>query len=331
MTRVLVTGASGMLGRAVAARLVADGHDVRTLQRSPSRVAGAVDVRGSITDGHAVRGAVRDRQAVVHLAAKVSITGPLEEYETVNVGGTRVLLDEARAAGVERFVHVSSPSVAHVGRSLLGAGAAPADPERARGSYARTKARSEVLALAAHGRDGLGVIVVRPHVVWGPGDTQLVGRVVDRARSGRLPVLGHGAALIDTTYVDNAVDALVAALHAEPSAYGQPYVVTNGEPRPVVELLAGICAASGVPIPRRHVPAVLARGAGSLLDTAWRTLPLPGEPPLTRFVAEQLSTAHWFDQRRTRDALGWVPRVTLDDGLARLAAWTARQQASAAP
>jgi nucleoside-diphosphate-sugar epimerase len=150
-----------------------------------------------------------------------------------------------------------------------------------------------------------------------------VGRIVERARTGRLPLVGTGAALIDTTYVDNAVDALVAALHADPSVYG--------EPRPVVELMAGICAATGVPMPRRHVPAALARGAGSVLDAAWRTLPLPGEPPLTRFVAEQLSTAHWFDQRRTREALGWFPRVSLEEGLARLARWTAEQEAAPAP
>lgn len=331
MTRILVTGASGMLGRTLAERLVADGHDVRTLQRSPSHVPGAHDVTGSITDPGAVRSAVRDREAVVHLAAKVDITGPLAEFAAVNVEGTRLLLDEARAAGVVRFVHVSSPSVAHLGRSLAGAGAGPADPERARGPYARTKATAELLALAADDPGGLRVVAVRPHVVWGPGDTQLVGRVVDRARAGRLPVLGQGAALIDTTYVDNAVDALVAALHADASACGGAYVVTNGEPRPVVELLAGICAATGVPVPRRHVPAALARGAGSVLDAAWRTLPLPGEPPLTRFVAEQLSTAHWFDQRRTREALGWVPRVSLDEGLARLAGWTARQAAATAP
>lgn len=331
MTRVLVTGASGMLGRAVAARLVADGHDVRTLQRSASQVDGAHDVAGSVTDPDVVRTALRDREAVVHLAAKVTIVGPYEQFEAVNVGGTRLLLDAARSAGVGRFVHVSTPSVAHHGRSLAGAGAGPADPEHARGSYARTKATAELLALAAHDPAGLHVIVVRPHVVWGPGDTQLVGRIVDRARSGRLPVLGDGAALIDTTYVDNAVDALVAALHADAAVYGEPYVVTNGEPRPVVELLAGICAASGVPVPHRHVPAALARGAGALLDAAWRTLPLAGEPPLTRFVAEQLSTAHWFDQRRTREALGWTPRIRLDDGLARLAQWTARQASATAP
>ena len=286
---------------------------------------------GSVTDPDAVRRALQDREAVVHLAAKVTITGPSEQFEAVNVGGTRLLLDEARAAGVGRFVHVSSPSVAHVGRSLAGADAGPADPERARDSYARTKAAGELLALAADDPAGLRVIAVRPHLVWGPGDTQLIGRIVERARAGRLPVLGDGAALIDTTYVDNAADALVAALHADPAGYGQPYVVTNGEPRPVVELLAGICAASGVPMPRRHVSAALARGAGSLLDAAWRTFPLAGEPPLTRFVAEQLSTAHWFDQRRTREALGWVPRVTLDEGLARLAAWTARPASTTAP
>ena len=103
-------------------------------------------------------------------------------------------------------------------------------------------------------------------------------------------------------------------------------MVTNGEPRPVLELLRGICDASGVPTPRRHVPAAVARAAGGLLDSAWARLPLRGEPPLTRFAAEQLSTAHWFDQRRTREALGWTPAVSLDEGLARLASWTAAER-----
>lgn len=315
---VLVTGASGLLGGTVARALVAAGWSVRTLQRRPSGVARAHDVLGSVTDEDAVGRAVDGVDAVVHLAAKVGIVGAEREFHEVNVGGTRRVLDAARAAGVARVVAVSSPSVAHVGASVVGAGAAPAEPRLARGPYARTKAEAELLALAADG-GGFRVVAVRPHVVWGPGDTQLVGRVVDRARAGRLPVLGTGAPLIDTTYVDNAADAIVAALVAPEESYGQAYIVTNGEPRPVGELLAAFCEACGVRPPTRHVPSGLARGLGGVLDALWAT-GLRGEPPLTRFVAEQLSTAHWFDQRRTREALAWEPAVSIDEGLARLAA-----------
>ncbi|MFC8598755.1 NAD-dependent epimerase/dehydratase family protein [Isoptericola sp. NPDC057191] len=324
---VLVTGASGLLGGAVARALVARGDDVRTLQRRPSGVPGAHDVAGSVTDADVVARAVEGVGAVVHLAAKVSLAGSPAEFHDVNVGGTRALLDAAGRAGVGRFVQVSSPSVAHLGTSLVGVPATPADPDRARGEYARTKAAAEVLAL---GRDGAGgasgtrVVAVRPHLVWGPGDTQLVERVVDRAARGRLPLLGHGAALIDTLYVDNAADGILAALDrladAPDVVGGRAYVLTNGEPRTVADLLTGICRAAGVTPPAWHVPAGLARAVGGLVETLWRVRPGVDEPPMTRFLAEQLSTAHWFDQRATRHDLRWVPAVSVDEGLRRLAA-----------
>ena len=316
--RVLVTGASGMLGRRTAERLVAAGHDVRTFQRRPANVPGARDALGSLTDPRAVARAVEGRDAVVHLAAKVSVSGPLREFEQVNVEGTRTLLTAARMVGVRRFVHVSSPSVAHTGGSLVGDGAGPAEPELARGNYARTKAAAERLALAADDAD-LAVLAVRPHLVWGPGDTQLVARIVERARAGRLPLLDHGAAMVDSVYVDNAADALVAALERASQAHGQALVVTNGEPRPVGDLIAGICLAAGAPPPSWRVPAALAQVAGGLVEAVWAVRPGRDEPPMTRFLAEQLSTAHWFDQRRTREVLGWEPAVSLDEGLARLA------------
>ncbi|QKS13403.1 NAD-dependent epimerase/dehydratase family protein [Curtobacterium sp. Csp1] len=318
--RVLVTGASGFLGAATANAVRDAGHTVRTLQRRPSGVEGVTDVLGSVTDTDTVRAAVADVDAVVHLAAKVSLAGDPADFARVNVTGTQTLLDAARASGVQRFVAVSSPSVAHTGSSLAGVGAGPAEPEAARGDYARTKAAAELLALAADG-PGFAVVAVRPHLVWGPGDTQLVGRIVERARAGRLPLLDSGAALIDTLYVDNAASAMVAALEhaADPDVHGNAYVVTNGEPRPVGELLAGICTASGVPAPRWHVPAGLARVAGSVVEAVWRVRPGADEPPMTRFLAEQLSTAHWFDQRRTRADLQWAPTVSIDEGLRRLA------------
>jgi nucleoside-diphosphate-sugar epimerase len=323
---VLVTGASGMLGRAVAERLAAAGHAVRTFQRQPSGLASGgtdpvpgavVDLRGSVVDPVAVARAVAGVDAVVHLAAKVSLAGDPGDFRAVNVEGTRSLLGAARAAGVTRFVHVSSPSVAHTGRSIVGDGAGPADPVRAHGDYARTKAEGELIALAADD-PAMRVLAVRPHLVWGPGDTQLVARVVDRAARGRLPLLGHGAALIDTVYRDNAADAIVAALAVADTAHGRAYVVTNGEPRPVAELLAGMCRAAGVPTPRLRVPAALARAAGGAVERVWAVRPGSDEPPMTRFLAEQLSTAHWFDQRETRRALGWTPAVSLDEGFERL-------------
>ena len=321
----LVTGASGWLGAAVARALLARGEAVRTLQRRPSGIEGAEDVLGSITDPADVARAVGGVDAVVHLAAKVSFAGAERDFVAVNVEGTRALLAAARGAGARRFVFVSSPSVAHTGRPIVGEGTEPAQPERARGAYARTKATAELAALAAD-RPGFAVVAVRPHVVWGPGDPQLVSRVQERAAAGRLPVVGSGAALVDSTYVDDAVDGVLAALDAAERVRGEAFVVTSGEPRPISELFAGFCAAAGVAPPSRHVPAVLARAAGGVVEAVWRVRPGRDEPPMTRFLAEQLSTAHWFDLRRTRERLGWTPSVGVTEGLRRLSAHHARAE-----
>ncbi|MFG6445069.1 NAD-dependent epimerase/dehydratase family protein [Microbacterium sp. P06] len=320
---VLATGASGFLGRAVATALVDAGHEVRTLQRRPSGVAGVTDVRGSVSDPSTVDEATRGVEAIVHLAAKVSLAGDPAEFDAVNVGGTRLVLDAARSHGVTRFVHVSSPSVAHAGHALAGVGAEPADPAGARGEYARTKAEAELIALDRNG-DDLAVVAVRPHLVWGPGDPQLVERIVDRARRGTLPLLNGGTALIDSTYVDNAASGIVAALHRARAVGGRAYVLTNGEPRPVGDLIAGMCRAAGVPVPRFSVPAPLARAAGALVERVWAVRPGTDEPPMTRFLAEQLSTAHWFEQQTIRRDLAWTPTVSLDEGLRRLTAHYAR-------
>ncbi|GAB3347476.1 NAD-dependent epimerase/dehydratase family protein [Modestobacter lapidis] len=318
---MLVTGASGMLGRATAAALSERGDEVTVLQRRPAGLPCA-EVLGDVADPDAVRRATRGQDAVVHLAAKVDVVGRRREYVRANVAGTRTVLAACRAAGVGRLVHVSSPSVAHAGAALAGVGAQPADPAGARGHYARSKAVAEQEVLAADAA-GLAVLVVRPHLVWGPGDTQLVGRIVDRARAGRLPLIGSGAALIDTTYVDNAAAALIAALHACGPVHGEALVVTNGEPRPVGEVLDRLCRAAGVPGPGFRVPFRAAWLAGAVIDGAWTLAGARATPPLTRFLAEQLATAHWFDQRRTRAALGWRPEVSLDEGFARLGRWYA--------
>lgn len=321
--RVLLTGASGLLGRSVAQRLADTGFSVTTLQRGPSGVDGARDVRGSLTDVDVVATAMRGQDAVVHMAAKVSVTGRQQDFIDVNVHGTENILDAAEAAGVDHVLHVSSPSVAHAGASLVGEAAGAPDPGAAEGHYARTKAEAELL-VEARAAAGLKVLIVRPHLIWGPGDGQLTRRIVDRARSDRLPLLGSGAALVDTLFIDNAVDAFAAALRRLPLNHGKRLVLTNGEPRPIGELLIGIAEAGGARRPRLRVAPGLAKAAGLAVEKAWavaeRTVgAFDDEPPMTKFLAEQLSTAHWFDQRETRAALDWVPAVSIDEGLARLA------------
>lgn len=319
--KVLVTGASSLLGAGIVRTLAARGDDVTAMQRRASRL-GCREILGDVTDAAKVATATTGMDAVVHLAARVAVVGGWSDFQAVNVGGTDNLLVAARRSGVSRFVHVSSPSVAHGGAALTGVGAEPADPARARGHYARSKAIAERRALAADDAE-LSVIALRPHLVWGPGDTQLIGRIVQRARQGRLALVGQGAALIDTTYVDNAVDAVVAGLDGSHRVAGRALVVSNGEPRTVRELFTRICESAGVPPPTLRVPFRLAHAGGSLIERVWDRLEREDDPPMTSFLAEQLATAHWFDQRTTRAALDWTPRVSLDEGFRRLAAWFA--------
>ncbi len=320
--KVLVTGASGMLGRAVARALLTRGDEVTVTQRRPAALD-CREIRGDIADPDVADRATAGQDAVVHLAAKVDVVGPWAQYVRANVEGTRSVVDAGRRAGVQRLVNVSSPSVAHAGSPLMGAGADLADPASARGNYSRSKALAEQLALAADSPE-LAVLCVRPHLVWGPGDTQLIGPIVARARARRLPMIGTGAALVDTTYVDNAADALVAALDRCGPVHGESLVVSNGEPRPVGEILRQVCAAAGVPPPHRHVPLRAAVAAGLVVEKLWTATRAAGRPPMTAFLAEQLGTAHWFDQRRTREALGWSPAISLDEGFARLRSSFAR-------
>ena len=318
--RVLVTGGRGLIGEATVRELVRRGHEVTSLQRH--RADHPEDVRqvlADVTDAAAVAQAMVGQEAVVHSAAVVAMAGEWEPFQRVNVDGTRTVLAAAADAGVGGFVFISSPSVAHYGSPLVGAPAGAADPTRTRGHYSTSKAMAEQIVLQHQG--DMAVMALRPHLVWGPGDTQLTGRIIERAKAGRLFLIDGGLALIDTLYIDNAATAIVQAVDRSglPELDHQVLVVTNGEPRTVRELVSRMALAGGAAEPTRSVPFPVARRAGALAERAWRASGAHGEPPITEFLAEQLATAHWFDQRRTRELLDWAPVVSIDEGFARLA------------
>ena len=186
--KVLVTGASGLLGRTVAQTLIDAGHAVTVMQRRESNLD-CEEVRGDITDQVEVEAAVLGQEAVVHLAAKVTPTGSWSEFQAINIEGTKNLVQASQRAGVSRFIYVSSPSVASSGDAHVGVGALPADPSSTGSFYARSKAEAELYLLGVED-DSLSIAAVRPHLVWGPGDEQLIARIVERAEKGMLRLIG---------------------------------------------------------------------------------------------------------------------------------------------
>ncbi|MBI3268000.1 MAG: NAD-dependent epimerase/dehydratase family protein [Planctomycetes bacterium] len=323
---VLVTGGGGFLGKAIVEQLRARGLAVRSFARGeyPALTALGVDAgRGDLADASAVEEAARGCEAVFHVAAKPGIWGRYEEYHAANVTGTENVLAACRRHGIRKLVYTSSPSVVHDGRDLDGVDESAPYPERYEAHYPRTKAMAERAVLAANGPD-LSTVALRPHMIWGPGDHHLVPRLVARARAGQLRKVGKRRCLVDSTYIENAAEAhLLAFDRLGPGAAiaGKAYFISQGEPIPMSDLLDRILAAAGLPPVVRTVPAGVAYAAGWACEVVYGLLGREEEPRMTRFLARQLSTAHWFNIDAARRDLGYAPRVSLDEGLRRLAAW----------
>ena len=324
--RVLVTGGGGFLGTAIVAALRSEGHQVTAAGRGsyPQLDAlGASTVRLDVRDAGAVATAVLGHDAVIHSAARAGVWGPRSEYESINVAGTLNVLDGCRAAGVHRLVYTSSPSVVFDGRDHEGAGNDLPYPASYLTAYPETKAAAERMVLAANG-PGLATVALRPHLIWGPADPHLLPRLFARARAGRLRVVGPGTNKVSVTYVDNGAAAHVAALQRlEPGApcAGRAYFVNDAEPVELWPWLARLLGGLGLPAPSGRVPLRAAQAAGLLAETTWQALGLTGEPPMTRFVATQLATSHWYDPDPARRDLGFEPPVGPQDALERTIAW----------
>ncbi len=328
--RALVTGGGGFVGKAVLRRLLDRGDTVVSFARGDYpelRALGAETVQGDLADADAVRAAARGCDVVFHVAAKAGVWGPRLDYERANVLGTHHVLGACRDAGVPRLVYTSTPSVVHAGGDIEGADESLPYPAHFATHYPRTKAEAERAVLAANDPD-LATVALRPHLVWGPEDNNLVPRIVDRARRGRLRFVGPPKK-IDTVYIDNAADAhLLAADHLAPGApcAGRAYFISNGDPRPGDEIINGILGAAGLPPVTRRISPRIAYAVGALLELLYGLVRARAEPPMTRFVAEQLSTAHWYDISAARRDLGYAPTVSIEEGLRRLGAWFAASQ-----
>ena len=320
----LVTGGGGFLGGAIVRRLLAQGTRVRTLARGdyPALTRlGVEQIRGDLSDPSAVARAVAGCAVVFHVAAKAGLWGAYADYHRANVTGTENILAACREHRVPRLVYTSSPSVVFSGRDLENADESLPYPAHFLAPYPQTKALAEQRVLAANSPQ-LATVALRPHLIWGPGDNHLVPRILARGRAGQLRRIGHRPNLVDSIYLDNAADAhLLAAEKLSPNSpvAGRAYFLSNGEPLPLWTLVNRILAAGDLPPVTRTIPAPVAYAAGVVLETLHRVLRLKSEPRMTRFLAHELSTAHWFNISAARRDLGYEPRVSIDEGLRRLA------------
>ena len=329
--KVLVTGGGGFLGQAICKQLVARGHGVRSFSRQVYPALDALGVeqrRGDIASLDQVIDAAHEVDAIIHSAGRVGTWGRVEEYYETNVRGTSNVLAACELHEIDKLVFTSSPSVVHNGADLEGVNESVPYARHFSSPYARTKALAEQHVLAANGAQ-LATVALRPHFIWGPGDPNLIPRILGRARRGQLRLIGDVPKKIDTVYVDNAAEAHLLAL--ERLAIGAPiagktYFISQGEPVTLDALINSWLAADGFPPETRRMSLGMAKFLGNVLETTYRVLRLPGEPRLTRFLVEQMSTAHWFNISAARRDLNYAPRVSMAEGLARLSQYLARER-----
>jgi nucleoside-diphosphate-sugar epimerase len=350
----LVTGGGGFLGGYIVEALLARGDRVRSFGRGDYpqlRAQGVEVVRGGLCDRDAVARACRDVDCVFHAAAIPGIRMRERQYDEVNRVGTENVLAACQAAGVSRLVYTSSPSVVFAGQDQCGVDESVPYGFRwladHRAYYSLSKARAEKAVLAANG-ETLRTCALRPHLVWGPGDTQLIPRLIARARSGRLRRVGDGTNLVDVTYVENAAeahllaadrladrcagsgnprttelasDALVRPAAEAASPGGKAYFISQGKPVKCWDWVDEILALVELPPVEKAMSFRAAWRIGAICEAAYRVLRLKGEPPMTRFLAAQLAMSHWFDIGAARRELGYQPRVSTEEGMRRLKAW----------
>ena len=324
--KVLVTGGGGFLGGAIVRQLLERRDTVRSYSRAayPELARLGIDqLQGDLADQEALCKAAQGCEIIYHVAAKPGIWGSYQEFHQANVTGTENVLEACRLHGINKLVYTSSPSVVFDGRDVTGGDESLPYPAHFEAHYPHTKALAEQLVLGANGPD-LATVALRPHLIWGPGDNHLVPRIIAKGRAGKLRRIGNRPCLVDTVYVDNAARAhLLAGDKLTPGSAiaGRAYFISNGEPIPLWEMVNFILAAADLPPVTRTISTQMAYAAGSLCEGIWSLFKLSGEPPMTRFVAQELATAHWFNIDAARRDLGYAPEISINEGLVKLREW----------
>ncbi len=321
--RILVTGGGGFLGSAICSMLVKRGDQVQSISRQAYpglATMGISQFRGDLVDKGKIYSAAQGCDAIIHTAAKAGIWGDYSSYYQANVLGTQNIIEVCRELRITKLVYTSSPSVVFSGGDMEGVNESAPYPKRYLTAYPKTKAIAEQMVLNAND-ENLATVSLRPHLIWGPGDNHLVPRILARAKAGKLRKIGSRDVLVDSVYIDNAASAHILALdrlNFNSPCSGKAYFISNGEPWKLWDLVNEIILAGKGNVVNKTVSVSLAYFMGWLFEIIYTISRKHAEPPMTRFLAKELSTSHWFDISNARNDLGYVPMITIREGLDRL-------------
>lgn len=316
MKKVLVTGATGFLGKYVVEELVEHGYQVRAFGRNraigQSLVNASVTfIQGDLTNQEDLTKACQEMDMVVHAGALSTVWGPWEDFYQTNVLGTKYVLEACREANIERLVYVSSPSIYAAPRDQLGIKESDAPQENRLNNYIRSKLASEKLF---KDYPDVSSVILRPRGLFGIGDTSILPRVLNLSQKIGIPLIGDGRQLMDMTCVENVALAIRLALET-PQAAGEVYNITNGEPRVFRDLIEETLRGLGYPIRYRKIPAPLVSAISSILEFIYKNLKLKGEPALTRYTYYLLRYSQTLDISKAERDLGYRPKITISEGI----------------
>lgn len=322
--QAFVTGAGGFLGKAICQRLIAAGIKVTGFARGdyPELSAmGVTMVKGDIADKTCVLNAMQGCDLVFHVASKAGVWGSKQSYFSPNVDGAANIISACQQLNIDKLVYTSTPSVTFAGVDESGIDESAPYAETYLNYYGESKAIAEQMVIKANSGT-LKTVSLRPHLIWGPQDPHLVPRVIERAKAGRLKLVGKEDKLVDTIYVGNAAYAhILAAVNLSSdsaTAAGKAYFLSNDEPITMAAMLNKILACVDLPEVTKRVPSGVAYAAGVVLESAYGVLGKQDEPMMTRFVARQLSTSHYFDITAAKTDFGYSPIISIDQGMVKL-------------
>ncbi|MBW7477209.1 NAD-dependent epimerase/dehydratase family protein [Paenibacillus oenotherae] len=326
---VLVTGATGFLGRRLVQRLLEEGYTVTAAGRNEAvgrelTLEGARFLPASLEDEQAMLDACRGQSYVFHCGALSTPWGAYRDFYRSNVMGTRHVIAGCRTHGVTRLIHVSTPSLYFQYKDGFGISEASPLPNKPVNHYARTKRMAESLVDEAFAQ-GLPVVTIRPRALFGPGDNAIFPRLVRANQKKFVPLFRKGQIMMDITYIDNCVDALLLCMRSPESTLGRKYNITNGEPIPFINILEQVFRLLDMPFHHKEIPYKLAYSLAGLMELASKTLLLgKAEPVLTRYTLGTLGFHQTLDITAAREELGYRPSISNEAGIRLFADWWKR-------